>query len=98
MSKKQAIIITDDQKKIVLDVVLKTTLMSVEEAKELYIQSLRKYITELEAVENDIKKIKSVMKKKPKFFIFDYNAALEQLQQQGILITKQELNKYINIK
>lgn len=92
--------ITDDQKKIILDVVLKTTSLSLEEAKTLYLQSLHTYINmiENESTENKKTFISAVNKYKPKFFQFDYNAALESLQQQGIMITKKDLSKYVNLK
>ena len=92
--------ITDDQKKIILDVVLKTTSLSLDEAKTLYLQSLHTYINmiENESTENKKTFISAVNKYKPKFFQFDYNAALASLQEQGIMITKKDLSKYVNLK
>lgn len=93
----------NNTKKQILDVVLRTSLIDIEEAKQNYITQLKQYIEAVENVSHEnrtdeqyMKAIKAV--KIPKFTVFDYDAALATLQQDGALVTKKQLSKFINLK
>lgn len=95
-----------DQKKQILAVVLNTDNISVEDAKQNYLNQLNVLINSLNNLDKGtltdaqyLRAIKATIAAfTPKLQLFDYDAALEQLQQQDILITKKQLSKFINLK
>ena len=102
---------SDENKKIIIDVVLKTNNIDIEEAKQNYINMLNSVINGLNDLHRDQyasnEKYLSAIRKvctdrKLKAFsndnLFDFNSALESLQNQNILVTKKELSKYLPFK
>lgn len=99
---------SDENKKIIIDVVLKTNNIDIEAAKQNYINMLNSVINGLNDLHrdqyvSDEKYLYAIRKvctdRKLKTFsnenLFDFNSALENLQNQNILVTKKELSKYI---
>lgn len=88
--------LTDNDKKIILDVVLATPNIEFKEAKTKYANALRVYIEQIENCE-DINAFKKINKTEPKFIMFDYDKAIEQLLGQNVTITKKDLKKYVQL-
>lgn len=88
--------LTDNDKKIILDVVLATPNIEFKEAKTKYANALRVYIEQIENCE-DINSFKKINKAEPKFIMFDYDKAIEQLLGQNVTITKKDLKKYVQL-
>lgn len=95
-----------DQKKQILAVVLSTDNISVEDAKLNYINQLNLLSNNLTNLDRGtmtdaqyLRAIKATIAAfTPKLQLFDYDTALDQLQQQDILITKKQLSKFISLK
>lgn len=99
---------SDENKKIIIDVVLKTNNIDIEAAKQNYINMLNSVINGLNDLHRDQyisneKYLYAIRKvctdRKLKTFsnenLFDFDSALENLQNQNILVTKKELSKYL---
>ena len=95
-----------DTKKQILAVVLNTGDINIDDAKNNYINQLNTLINVLNDLNRqnmtDAKYLRAIKgaiaRYTPKFQLFDYESALEELQHQNILITKKELSKFINLK
>lgn len=88
--------LSDNDKKVILDVVLSTPNINFEEAKVKYANALRVYIEQIEQC-GDLVAFKKINKTEPKFIMFDYDKAIEQLLNQNVTITKKDLKKYVQL-
>lgn len=90
----------------ILAVVLNTGNIDIDTAKQNYINQLNVLINRLNDLNHEnktdaqfLREIKSTIANyTPKLQLFDYESALGELQQQNILITKKQLQKYVNLK
>lgn len=88
--------LSDVDKKMVLEVVLKTPNISFEEAKIKYVNGLQQLIEQINEC-TDEKAFKKIIKNEPKLVTFDYDKAITDLIDKNIIITKKDLKKYVQL-